>query len=265
MKARLAWAAYGILATLTGLGLAHLVAALTVPATSPVLAVGSAVIDLTPTPMKEWAIRTFGSADKVILVGSVLVGVVVLAGVAGVLARRRVRYGAALLLLLVAVAGTAVLSRPAAAVTDLLPCLVATVAGVGALLWLARAQHRVDRAKAGAGAGAPAADDPDGTPATDDTTHPAPALTAGRRGLLVAVGALGALAAAGGAVGRLVSNLRLRPEDITLPSPTDPAKTFPAAWTTRSPGSPRSAPATPTSTASTPGSTSPWSVPTTGR
>ena len=65
---------------LVGLAAAHLVAALTVPAASPVLAVGSTVIDLTPTPMKEWAIRQFGTADKPILVGSVLVVVLLLAG-----------------------------------------------------------------------------------------------------------------------------------------------------------------------------------------
>ena len=34
-------------------------------------AVGSAVIDLTPGPVKEWAIQTFGTADKLVL--SVLV------------------------------------------------------------------------------------------------------------------------------------------------------------------------------------------------
>ena len=43
-------AAFGVLATLVGLAAGHLVAALTVPAASPVLAVGSTVIDLTPTP-----------------------------------------------------------------------------------------------------------------------------------------------------------------------------------------------------------------------
>ena len=36
------------------------------------LAVGSQVIDLTPTPVKEWAIAQFGTHDKTILVGSVL-------------------------------------------------------------------------------------------------------------------------------------------------------------------------------------------------
>lgn len=208
MRTRATGAGFGILATLVGIGLAHAVAALTVPATSPVLAVGSAVIDLTPTPMKEWAIRTFGSADKVILVGSVLLGVLVLAGIAGLLARRRVRYGAALLLALVAVAGVAVLSRPAARPLDLLPSAVAAIAAVAALLWLARAH-------------AAAAAGPTG---------------GGRRGVLVAAGVLTLVAAAGGAAGRVISGLRLRPEDVALPDPTDPAKAFPKGLDDQVPG-----------------------------
>ncbi len=188
--------AYGVLATLTGLGLAHVVAALTDADTSPVLAVGAAVIDLTPTPMKEWAIRTFGTADKPILVGSVFAGVLVLAAVAGLLARRRTRYGAGLLLALVSVAAIAVATRPEATVLDLGPSLVAAVGAVAALVWLAREQ-----------AGAPA----DG----------------GRRGVLIAVGVLGAAAVLGGVGGQLVTRLRLRPEDVTLPDPTDPASPLP--------------------------------------
>ena len=199
MKARLLWAGFGILATLVGIGLAHAVAALTVPDTSPVLAVGSVVIDLTPTPMKEWAIRTFGSADKVVLVGSVLAGVLVLAAVAGLLARRRVAYGATLLVLLVAVAGAAVLSRPAARALDLLPSVVAAVSAVVALLWLARAHAAAAAGPAGGG----------------------------RRGVLVAGGVIALLAAAGGAAGQVISRLRLRPEDVALPDPTDPAGSFP--------------------------------------
>ncbi|WP_183096020.1 molybdopterin-dependent oxidoreductase [Nocardioides stalactiti] len=197
MRTRLLWAAYGVLATLVGLGLAHLVAAVTVADTSPVLAVGSTVIDLTPTPMKEWAIRTFGSADKAILQGSVLAGVLVLAGVAGILARRRTRYGAVLLLVLVGVAAVAVLTRPQASVLDLGPSLVAAVTAVLALAWLAREQS----ATAAEGSG--------------------------RRGILIAAGVLGAAAVLGGVGGRLINRLRLRPEDVALPDPTEPAPTFP--------------------------------------
>ena len=60
MRTRLTYALFGVLATLVGMAAGHLVASLLNPASSPVLAVGSQVIDLTPTPLKEWAIRHFG-------------------------------------------------------------------------------------------------------------------------------------------------------------------------------------------------------------
>ena len=75
----LAHAAAGILAATFGIALAHLTAALLNPAASPVLAVGSTVIDLTPTPVKEWAVHEFGAADKPILNGNVPI-VTLLAG-----------------------------------------------------------------------------------------------------------------------------------------------------------------------------------------
>ncbi len=114
MRERLTYAAYGVLATLLGVATGHLVASLTDPASSPVLAVGSTVIDLTPTPVKEWAVAQFGTKDKPILIGSVFAGVLVLSAVAGVLARRRFLLGAGLLVALVALAGAAALSRPTA-------------------------------------------------------------------------------------------------------------------------------------------------------
>jgi hypothetical protein len=68
VKSRLPYALFGVLATLAGVAAGHFVASLLNPASSPVLAVGSQVIDLTPTPMKEWAIRQFGDQDKPILI-----------------------------------------------------------------------------------------------------------------------------------------------------------------------------------------------------
>ncbi|MDN5743767.1 MAG: oxidoreductase, partial [Nocardioidaceae bacterium] len=142
MKWRLLWAWYGVLATLVGIGIAHLVASLADPSSSPVLAVGSGVIDLTPTPMKDWAIRTFGSPDKVILLGSVMIGVLVLAAVAGILARSRPRVGAAMLGVLIVVPLVAVLTRPRVEALDVLPTLVAAAIGPAALLLLARTHQR---------------------------------------------------------------------------------------------------------------------------
>ncbi len=203
---KLIWAGYGVLATLVGIGLAHLAAALTDPAASPVLAVGSAVIDRTPTPVKEWAIRSFGSADKTILVGSVLAGVLVLAAVAGLLARRRLGLGAGLLVVLVGIAAGAVLTRPEAEPLDLLPSLVAALAAPAALRLLVRTHTRA---------------------ATSDD---------GRRTVLLTLTALAAMAAVGGVAGRLVAGLRARPEDVTLPSPADPAPPLPRGLDDQVPG-----------------------------
>src|SRR5688572_33128624 len=90
----LEYAGAGVLATLAGMSAGHVVAAAMNPASSPVLAVGSTVIDLTPTPMKEWAVREFGTRDKPILVGSVMLVTLLLTAVAGVIARRRFPVGA---------------------------------------------------------------------------------------------------------------------------------------------------------------------------
>lgn len=195
--------AYGVLATLVGLAAAHLVAAITVPAASPVLAVGSTVIDLTPTPLKEWAIRQFGTADKLVLVGSVVVVVLVLAAVAGIVAARRPTSGLLVVVGLAAVAGALAVTRPSAGPLDVVPALVAAVVASASLAWL----HRLD----------------------DRSTQGPSAQTDGptRRGVLVASGGLAAAAVTMGALGRWVTAYRLGGTDVTLPAAGDPAPAFP--------------------------------------
>jgi DMSO/TMAO reductase YedYZ molybdopterin-dependent catalytic subunit len=209
MRNRVTYAVFGVLSTLVGVAAGHLVAALTEPASSPVLAVGSTVIDLTPTPLKEWAIRHFGTHDKTVLVGSVLAGVLVLAAVAGLLARRRFAYGAGMLLLLVAIPAGAALSRPGASVTDVLPSVAAAVVGVASLAWLARAPARTGGA-GGAGTG--------------------------RRAVLVAGGTLAVAAVAMGGAGRWITSYRTRSTDVALPAAADPAPRLPAGLDRRVPG-----------------------------
>jgi DMSO/TMAO reductase YedYZ molybdopterin-dependent catalytic subunit len=217
-RGRLTWAGFGLLSTLTGTAAGHLVAALDDVDTSPVLAVGSTVIDLTPTPMKEWAIRQFGTADKPILIGSVLAGVLVLAAVAGLVARRRLVLGAGIEALLVAVAGAAVLTRPGAEALDIVPSLATGVVGVGSLLLLAR----VTRTAAGSAGTA------EGDPAGDGTgEQPAARTGASRRTVLVAAGVMAVAATVMASAGQLIRSIRARPEDVTLPAPTDPAGSFP--------------------------------------
>ena len=208
MTSRTVHAGFGVLSALVGVAAGHLVASLLEPAASPVLVVGSAVVDRTPTPMKEWAIRQFGTNDKAVLVGSVLLGVLVLAAVAGLLARRRFAYGAGLLVVLVAIPAWAAVARTGAAASDVVPSLVAALAGVGALAWLVRA------------AGAAQAPTPRG----------------GRRGVLVAGGVLTAGGVAMAAAGRWITSYRTHLSDVELPVATDPAPPFPQGLEDRVPG-----------------------------
>ena len=227
MKRRLLYALFGVLATLVGVATGHFVASLLNPASSPVLAVGSQVIDLTPTPMKEWAIRQFGDADKTILVGSVMGGVLALAAVGGLLTLRRFRFGAGLLLVLVGVAGFTAMNRPAAELVDVVPSLATAIAGVAALWFL-------DRTARPAVSGAEA-------PAQHPMSHLMPGDTASstspsRRGVLVATGVLALTAAVLGGAGRFIGKYRTRLENIALPKPADPAPAFPAGLEGTYPG-----------------------------
>lgn len=209
MLTRLLHALFGVLATLAGVAAAHLVAALTVPAASPVLAVGSTVIDLTPTPVKEWAIKNFGTADKPILIGSVMLGVLVLAGIAGIVAARRITVGLLMIVGLAGLAGVLAMLRPTAGPLDLLPSVVAAVVGAVALWWL----HRLEEAGAGEAVSGPT-----------------------RRGVLIAAGGLAVAAAAFGSAGRFVASYRLKGTDIELPKATGLEKPLPTGLEQKVPG-----------------------------
>lgn len=73
----------GIAAVLAGLAMAELVASLKNDFSSPVVSLGNRVIDHVPAPVKEFAIRTFGFYDKIALIISILIVVLVLAVVIG--------------------------------------------------------------------------------------------------------------------------------------------------------------------------------------
>lgn len=269
MQSRRAYALFGLLSTVVGMAVGHFVAALFKPDSSPVLAVGSGVIDRTPVSMKEWAIRTFdskdgfsvgpfdfgaGNYDKVVLVGSVFLGVGVLALVAGLLTRIRFAFGATMLVVMVLVAAGAVVDRPVFEVLDLVPALLTALAGVASLWWLHRSAQGLPldpRADVASGADAPepaqpalpattggkrrkvladapagADDDADDRDDADEVViapgADAPAPAGGRptrRGVLVAAGVLTAAAAVLGGAGRYIGKLKAKAEDIALPRP----------------------------------------------
>lgn len=131
----------GVLAAGAGIATGELFAALVVPAAGPVVGVGGVIIDATPTPVKEWAVRSFGTSDKPLLLTGIAAGLVVFAAVVGVLGLRRRVFGLAGAALLGLAGAAAAGSRPAAGLLDPLPSLIGgAVAAVALLLLLRRLQ-----------------------------------------------------------------------------------------------------------------------------
>ena len=133
MTARDKKALAGVAAAAVALGVTQLVAVAFGPEADARTAVGSAVIDLTPGPVKEFAIQTFGTADKLVLSLAVLAVVGVIAAVAGAAESRRVPVGSAAIVLAGIAGCAAVLSRAGATMPDIVPTLVGTVCGVAVL------------------------------------------------------------------------------------------------------------------------------------
>ncbi|MFE5244671.1 hypothetical protein ACFRBN_31345, partial [Streptomyces sp. NPDC056627] len=88
----------GLIAGFTALCVAELVAAAVRPEAGPVTAVGGAVIDRTPPAVKDFAVRNFGTADKLVLQLGILVLLAAFAMSVGVLALRHRWAGAAAVL-----------------------------------------------------------------------------------------------------------------------------------------------------------------------
>jgi DMSO/TMAO reductase YedYZ molybdopterin-dependent catalytic subunit len=128
----------GLLATATGLAIGELVAGLARSASSAVIPVGQEVIDRVPPWLKDWAIDTFGTADKAVLVVGTVLILGVVGSVVGILAVRGQLGGAVAVTVIVGLVGaSAVLARPEPTLVKLLPALLGTAASVAVLLLLA--------------------------------------------------------------------------------------------------------------------------------
>ena len=127
----------GLAAAATSLGVTQLAAAVVGPASDARNAVGTAVVNLTPGPVKEWAIQTFGTSDKTFLTINVLVVICALAAVTALWERSRRL--CTLTLLAAGIAGcVAVLVQTGARPFDVIPTVLGTAAGVAALWVLTR-------------------------------------------------------------------------------------------------------------------------------
>jgi DMSO/TMAO reductase YedYZ molybdopterin-dependent catalytic subunit len=215
------WYAFGTLvATLAGVGVGHLVAGLVSPDVSPVPAVGSAVVDATPTPVKEWAGGTFGTVAKPALVVSVSVVTLVAAALIGLLARRHRAPALGLLGLLALAPAVGAVLRPAPTGVDILPGAATALVGVLSAGWLLGLLDRWGDAAADPASGA----GPDDRPRQDGSSS--------RRHVLAAAAGLGAVAATGGVLGTVLTRSGASPE-VALPAPTEPLPPLPAGLESR--------------------------------
>ncbi|KGN36216.1 oxidoreductase [Knoellia subterranea KCTC 19937] len=201
----------------------HLVAAFVAPEASPVLAVGSQVIDATPTPVKEWAVRTMGTADKPVLIGSVTVVTLLAAALAGVVARRRPTAGRLILVGLAMLATAAAVLRPAAGQLDVLPGLVTGLVGVLVLGWLL---GLLPSASAECAVGPESPTDHNARA----TGEPSPT---GRRAFLLGAGGATVGAVGIGALGQKLTVDAVAPSTLTLPAPSTALAPLPTGLESR--------------------------------
>ncbi len=214
----------GIVAALVAVGVGHGVAALVNPTASPLLAVGSVLIDAAPTPAKNFAVRTLGNNDKPVLLASIAVVLLIFAAVLGLIAwrRRRIALGGIALLGVAGMAAAIYRGGP----VDALPSLVAGIAGVAALLLLIHSTRPV-RDHAADGEDADGEDADGAKPRGDDTSATVP----GRRRFLVTLGGAAVVAAIGGGAGIIAGRVRqagaAARQGMGLPAPASAAKPLP--------------------------------------
>ncbi|WP_376767110.1 molybdopterin-dependent oxidoreductase [Streptomyces bohaiensis] len=221
---RLFAAGSGVLAAAAALAVAELFAGLVRPEARPVTAVGGAVIDRTPIAVKDWAIRTFGTADKLVLQIGILTLLALFAVAVGLLALRSLRAGAAGAALFGVFGAVTAAGRPGGSAPDAVPSLVGGVAAVVVIVLLVRTLR------------------PGGPPAGSEGPEDAPAAAAAtdrgvlsaldRRRFLRAASVAAAASAGSGLLGnRLLSTGDAEAEaardSLTIPRPGDPAPALP--------------------------------------
>ena len=135
-------ASVGVVAGVFTVGVATLLAALMAGAglasgtPSPLVAVGDAFVDRTPPWLKNFAVGTFGTHDKVALFVGMALFLILVCAVIGIVGARRPTAAMVAFGFLGAVGMLAVATRPHAGSLDLLPTLAGTAAGIWALSYL---------------------------------------------------------------------------------------------------------------------------------
>lgn len=215
----------GVAAAAVVLSVAELVGAFFTARATPVIALGSTFIDFTPSWLKDFAIATFGTNDKVALFVGMAVTILLLACVLGIAAYRRWALGFAGVLLMGAVIVAAVVTRSGVKPLDAIPTVIGTVAGLFALRFLVSRLWRMQQWP-----------DLDSDLAAKAPDRPATS----RRAFFAATGVTAAASAIAATGGRLLSaarsNVAQARESLQLPAAAKPAPAVPAGVQSMAPG-----------------------------
>ena len=206
-SSRLWWPVAGVVAGAVGLALSYAAAAVLRVRVAPVVAVAEGVTALTPGSVARWAIDTFDTNDKLVLVVGILVLLAVVFALLGRAARRRWWVAVTGYVVLAAVGGVAVVAKPNTAFIDFAPIAIGLVAWIVTLAVLAEWLRRWELVEASA--------------------EPASEPTHTRRHFLTVLAVATGIAVAGELIGRVAgaalrraeqSRRLLRIEGVTAPA-----------------------------------------------
>jgi DMSO/TMAO reductase YedYZ molybdopterin-dependent catalytic subunit len=198
----------GVLSTFAGLAAAEVVTGLVRSSSSPILPVGQQVIDATPRSVRQWAIETFGTSDKAVLVLGTLFSLAVIGSIVGILAVKGRIVAAYTVTGVVGLIGVwAVLERPAPTFGKLLPPIVGTLTSL-VVLWDLAGRPLEQKRRVPL----------DGDATGEDEV--------GRRRFVQSAATIGLIAALAAVVGRLLKarfNVDEERAALQLPAPSDTA------------------------------------------
>ncbi|WP_338693771.1 sulfite oxidase [Streptomyces sp. Q6] len=228
----------GLLAGYAAIAVAELVSAAVRPESGPVIAVGGAAIDRTPPAVKDWAIRQFGTNDKLVLQLGILAVLTVLALVLGALSARWRLIGSLGVLAFGVVGALAATSRPdSTSITDALPSAVGAIVGACLLYYLIGRLGRTANVAGRATVPPGSVSEDSAAQALDDTAPVHDADGSGesgwdRRGFILAATAAAAASTGAGLAGRALNgsqgqNAVASRKDVVIPAPSSKAAPVP--------------------------------------
>ncbi len=228
-----------------GIGVGEVVAGTSDKLRGPIVAVGDRVVDNVPGPIKDWAISTFGTNDKAVLLSGVTLLLVLFAAVIGIVAvRRSVRLGLVGVGVFTLIGVLASLGRGGTGWARPAPPIIAGLVAGWALValtrrareaWPAPASDQIPSAPTEpADGGAEPVSVATSTTATATVAEPmvVPGAATDRRGFVQrGAGRAGAAVVAGG-VGRWLQSRAVAVGErlkVVLPRPVEPLPAVPAA------------------------------------